>query len=571
MAEPNKAKPIFTIGCGGAFPLSLPVTDGGTGWYCNAGVLFSHMDEALSLSVLGGYTDTKLNGKLFKDAYGDGTQAPYRRKLIGLEWGMSNRSRFQTDSSAHPWFALRSGSSSTIEYGWGDMAAPDMNVSGKDYAGASDKWKMLALGKKNSLAFEFWPHPDFQITPEIGLKMMAMHPLVSREDMQEYAFSPQGIELFIGLNIAYGSPSHVLAKGRKLSSLGIAQYFGQELHGFFYDLILFNNFSGPQIRAQNALDEVFNGGGGDAGSSSSWMIPSLKAVSTTMGATGRIKPVNFYLRAPGAWKYGGLALEAVKGIGYTAAGLGGDPEDGELLSPGITALGNVATMGISELIDKEEYLFLFPFLLGGAEMILGGLIQEGSPYRDGLVSGGTSLAAGWAMNPEQGTKDFIDETIYHYSPATYVYAKGTSGLAGSYSVRNYFKNSPMFVGFQLTSPALMVANLGNLGLNYAKPAEDGNGFKDAGVANTMASTIGIGHTFDLSKRVYLKTDIGASLITQYDAISTKPGGAITGRLDLGIKLSEKISINLGADVTGYLTFGDRGFMATPNIGLMWND
>jgi len=301
------------------------------------------------------------------------------------------------------------------------------------------------------------------------------------------------------------------------------------------------------------------------------MLPSLKALSTTMGATGRIKPVNFYLRAPGGWKYGGLALEAAKGIGYTAAGLGGDPEDGELLSPGITALGNVATMGLSELIDKEEYLFLFPFLLGGAEMILGGLADENGPYRKGLVIGGTSLAAGWAMNPEQGTKDFIDETIYHYSPAAYVYAKGTSGLAGSYSVRNYFKNSPMFDGFQLTSPTLMVANLGNLGLNYARPAEDGNGFEDAGVANTMASTIGVGHTFDLGKKVYLKTDIGASLITQYDAISTKPGGAITGRLDLGIKVSEKISINLGADVTGYMTFGDRGIMATPNIGLMWND
>lgn len=566
MADKNNGNMIWTVGGGGGRLLDMLATDGGWSWYGKAGIHFANMDEFTTLSGLFGINGGKTYGKVTSDADAGtpGTYTQNKFMLGGLEWGFSTRGKFATDSTGLPWFATRTSYFSEILVGKTMLSAPEMTVFGKDYPGSSDSWTTLALAKRYSLGFEFWPSGSFHIMPEVGVRMLAVHPFVDDDKRQEWPFSAQGIEMYLGLSMGFGSPSYRLRKHREITGLGMARYFSQELHSIAYDYIIYRNFTKPQAGGTELVSEVF-GEGSATGGGNTWLMPPLLAISDGLGASGKVRPVGFYLKAPLGGKVAGLLLEGAKGLGYTIAGRGGEAEDAPLLSSGFAAMNNLATIGISEVGLEEKYLFLAPYLLGGAEILLSNLAGKDSAFGQGLLGAGTMTSAGWAQNPEQGKEAFIESTSYIISPVGYKLWGNESGLIGSFGVRNYFKDSPLFVGFKISSPALMVANFGKVGANQVLPPGEEQPYQGKETPSFVSSDLGVGTTIELSKSVYIRTEGGISLITQYDSTSPKGGGGVNGRLALGYKVTDKTSIELSVDATLYKTPGDKGVIVTPGI------
>lgn len=564
---------LISLGGGGNFCLDTPITNSCSGGHGDFRLELPELDDATTLGLGFGFSQYNEVGKLFPEAETDisGSYTNNEQWKFGLRVGYLSRMPKVMTDDGRPWLFTRSISRTLLDIGWMSNSSESRNVGGVEYGGNSDEWKTLTLSKETGFGLELWMSKDWSAIIEAGFMLSALQPFADDKETEEWPWSAQSIGFFFRLNLAYGDYGSKVTKSKDLTGLQIGRHFYQETFNIFYSWILYENFSKPQAEGQALVGDVLGGsGGGGLGGGSMWIIPSLQTLSTFLGAGGNAAPITYHIKAPSlGWQIPGLALELGKAIGYTAAGSGGDAADSGLLTAGISSFNNLLTIGGYELGIPEKYLFLLPFILGGLEVSISAALEYDSPSKPSLMSAGISSAVGWTQSPERGREEFISSTKILYSPASYVWGN-ISGLAGTLKYRHHFEESILFAGMGIVSPAAYIANLGNLGINSVVDYDQENPYEDADTPNFIMSTLGVEQNFDLGA-VYFNLGAGFSFVQQIDAESAKGGAGIMGSALFGIWInSEKSSsILLGADMLGFLTDGDGGFMIAPVIGGSW--
>jgi hypothetical protein len=572
MATPTtKTNVIVSAAGGGNVLLDTAVTDGGSGGHFEVRIDMPELDQVTTLSLSAGFTNLTTTGKLFPEATGDisGSYTENDHWSVGVKFGFCSRGDFSTTESGRPWFALRSCSQSGISIGQMTLRSPGGTVGGTNYPGDEETWTTLKLSKETSWGFEFWPTNDFIIMPEVGFIMSATHVFTGDKEFQEWPLSTQEIAAFIRLNFGYGTAGHKVTKSDDLTDVQMATYFAKESQEIAYASILSAGFSQPQIEGEGLVNDVLSGGSEGLSGGRMWLVPSLQGLSRELGASGGMKAVTYHIKAPSlAAKIPGLVLELGKGVGYAAAN-SGDPE---LLVSGITAFNNLVTIAMFEAGIPEAYLPLIPFVIGGLELAFSGLTEDGSVVGGGLRGGGISTALQATGGPDMGRETLVEATSYSYLPV--VYNMGNiSGLAGEFSIRKHMVDSLFYTEMSLISPALMLTNFGNLGINSAQPYNQENSYKDAETPNFVISTVGVEELFDFGA-AYLNLSGGVSLIEQIDAVSAKGGAGISVNALLGIWFDEdekKKAFEFGVKMMAYKTFGDGGFIIGPSLAIRTGD
>lgn len=558
MGDVTEKNIIVLDGCG-ILALSTPMTTHGYGLCAGIGLEFADYDlaQTLSLSLAGSGVST--GQSLYLDELpSPETIAENNVYLVGVRFGNLKRGQYSVTKDGRPYFDVKTGTSSEIS-----VAVNSHETT----LGESEKHVGVEMGRISEVGLEFWPTYDFFIMPYIGLRT-----LVSSLDSERLA-----IEVMFGVKLGFGATGSRVKDGRGLSLSRILTTFAEEAFDLPYNILNYMSVSEPQGGVTDLMESTLGAGTGFAGSGLLF-APHLQAFTKVQDIGPKRRMLSLYFDADKdgkkELKIAAAVIEGAK-LAYLAAGLavdsggsehftegtGGNGDGSSFISNGITALNNLLTMASYELISKK-YTFVPPLVLGAAQILIGSFLPN-SAFKDGLVSGAAVAMGGGATSPDD---DLVERTTYTYSPVGYRAAGTATGFIGQVGVRRYLNDTPLFLDFATSSPALMAANLGNFSQRaIAGPAHEGE-YSGLALPSQISSGIGVGTQFGNPEGVYGVADLSLRALAEFGQ-TTGAGALLNGRLGVGFDLGkgaaeflgvESLALEPSIDVTGHVAAGRDG-------------
>lgn len=599
---------IFTLTLSGLLFPKIPGTNFGTGASARATYHDVSIDQYNTISLSGGWLGTDQTGLIVPDGFGEGSYNRARGMFGTFGVGFSDILKLEKDGGGYKAKTLVTGSRYDVGLGRVEYSEPDRTTFDR-FPGDSATRTVATLRRESFIGMEYWHDVEdgegWFFMPSVGIITSINH--VFGGDWEEYQTSPMGLALVLNLEIGWGSTGKEYAKEKGLTDLKLARIWYQELFDIIYNVTLYHNFSRALAQGDAALNNVWRGD--DAtGLGSLVLSRPLQNIATALDSGPRLRLVSAYLDADreGAtgWKVLFMLAEVAKALGYLGAAAANDGDDGVgsgqgsgglnthpntagdtgyakdifLMTGGIAAVNNALTMAISNGVRRRN-LWISPFALGAAEMLLSTGLGRESGFGRGILNAGTLTATGWVINPAQETgRDLVSSTISYWAPAGYNIGDQV-GVVGQFGVRNYLKGSPLFLDFAMSSPAYAATNLGRLTtVNQVADGPNQQPYDGMGVGSSIAIGLGVGKTIKIDNRNYLQADISARLLNHEET----GGVAINGFIGYGHTIADfgesgdnilgarRLDFITGVDTTAYITPQGRGVAPTFLAGLrLW--